>query len=472
MSRPRKRLMALAGAMLLALVIGGGLPAFADPVPGTVTGHLTDDGSPVADASVTVTDPATFQSYFAVTDPTGAFTVSGVAPGTYRVAFRLPGGAVQYAVQQTSAQTADLITVTDGGVTVLEEAVAPHGSISGRVTRADGSPAALKTVTAQTGRPGGAASRTQTDANGDYVLPVVWPGTYVLSFGGFGSVTQYAHGQTSLQAADRFEVAAGADVTVDETLLPTGAVAGRLTDAAGQPVSVRPGHRARADRPSGSVPPIRTAGTGSRSCRGRTQWSSARRAAWSSTPTRSARSSRPTRSPSPPVRTPLWTSSCWPPAPSRGAWSTRRCAGAGGVHPGHRRRRGHGLRLHVLRRVVPVQRRHPGRTRSVFKTSIGEQWARGKSSAETADPIVVIAGQTTLLNESLVPPRHDRRDRARPDDRSAGHDVLRVHLSSSHCTEDGTVTLLGRCRARTWSPSTMLGRASRPMPTRRSRACS
>jgi len=56
MSRPRKRWLGLAAVALVAATMGLSAAACADPSTGTVTGHLTDAGSPVPDVQVFVYD--------------------------------------------------------------------------------------------------------------------------------------------------------------------------------------------------------------------------------------------------------------------------------------------------------------------------------------------------------------------------------------------------------------------------------
>ncbi len=70
-----------------------------------------------------------------------------------------------------------------------------------------------------------------TDEDGFFSLPVI-PGRYRVSFEYHG-LTQYAYGTTDWSEAEVFEVAAGETVTVDDTLIAVGAIAGRFTDADG-----------------------------------------------------------------------------------------------------------------------------------------------------------------------------------------------------------------------------------------------
>lgn len=125
----------------LALAGGVAVPAMAETTTGTITGHLTDNGSPVS-ASVQLIAADFTHFDFASTDSTGGFTFTDVPPNDYRISFNLPGGVQQHWPQQIDLQQAGLITVTEGATITIEEPVAPHGSFTGHVTNADGSPAA------------------------------------------------------------------------------------------------------------------------------------------------------------------------------------------------------------------------------------------------------------------------------------------------------------------------------------------
>lgn len=219
----------------LALAAGITVPALAETATGTITGSLTDNGAPVAFAEVEISDADFTYSDFTTTDENGEFSFSDVPPNDYRMLFRLPGSTGQYWPQAMSEEDAGFITVTEGVVVTIDETVAPHGSITGTLTTADGSPAVNEQVLAI--RDGfNIVSQATTDLDGRYNLPIVWPGTYIIEFGGFGTPTQWAHQKTSQDDADTFEVSVGETLVVDEQFLPTGAIAGQLTDANGDPV--------------------------------------------------------------------------------------------------------------------------------------------------------------------------------------------------------------------------------------------
>ncbi len=121
--------------------------------------------------------------------------------------------------------------VAAGATVTLDEAVPAHGSIHGRLSRGDGS-GAFAFVQAL----GGAAGSvfTTTDPDGNYSMPYIWVGTYRVQFSPSGAPEQFAHQKTDFLSADLFNVTAGANLTVDDTLIPTGFITGRVTSQ-GQP---------------------------------------------------------------------------------------------------------------------------------------------------------------------------------------------------------------------------------------------
>jgi hypothetical protein len=199
----RKRWLALTGAALLATTtVFATATAYADP-GGTITGHVLDNGTPVPDVAVQVfAEGGTGFVPPTTTDADGAFTLANVPPASYRVNYRLPGGANFYANSATTPEDSDLIVVADGATVTLDEAVPPHGTIQGRLSRDDGSGVSASVQTfGATG-----TAFTATDPNGNYAMPYVWEGTYRVQFTPNGGPTQYAHQHTDLQGADLFTV--------------------------------------------------------------------------------------------------------------------------------------------------------------------------------------------------------------------------------------------------------------------------
>lgn len=222
-----KRWLAL-GAVALVMVATTLVTTDAFAVPGaTITGHVLDNGSPVANVTVQARPTGNTGPVPPVTtDSTGAFSLVNIPIAVYRISFRLPGGSTTfYSPGATSYETAGLISVGVAETLTLEESVPAHGAISGRLTRSNGSGVQSSV---QAFGPAGTFF-TNTDATGAYTLPYIWLGTYKVVFSPSGAPTQYAHQQTDSAAAQTFDVTAGATTVVDDTLVPTGMIRGLLT---------------------------------------------------------------------------------------------------------------------------------------------------------------------------------------------------------------------------------------------------
>jgi len=208
-------------SIVAATLLGGtvalaGSAAFAD-TGGTVTGHVTDGGAPVASAQVVLYDLDENRVVDTTTDESGAYSITAESPGDYKLAFTLPGYVQQWAHGKSTFETADVFTLAGGDVTV-DESVAPHGSIAGHVTRSDGTPLANPYILAYSADTRDLVAQINGDANGAYRLPYVPAGRYKLSFRGpsLSDPEQYAHQQLSYDTAQVFGVAVGQDITVDE----------------------------------------------------------------------------------------------------------------------------------------------------------------------------------------------------------------------------------------------------------------
>ncbi|GAA3453696.1 carboxypeptidase regulatory-like domain-containing protein [Dactylosporangium matsuzakiense] len=235
MARSLRRLVIAAIAGLVA-ALPAPPPALAAG-PGAVAGSLGEAGAPVAGATVSLlldTFPVSLAT--TVTGAGGTFRLEGVAPGTYRLKFSLPGGLEQFYPGRTDFAAATSITVADGQTTGgIDDTVIAHGSLAGHVTTATGAPAAGALV--GIARPGSAAdlARVLTDDSGGYRLPYVAAGSYreFVSAAERGAPRQWVRGQKLATLADTVTVAAGRSTTVDEALLPLATISGRFTDAAG-----------------------------------------------------------------------------------------------------------------------------------------------------------------------------------------------------------------------------------------------
>ena len=192
---------------------------------GAISGHLTDDGQPVAGASVTVQSPSNLVGS-ALTDDTGFYRIELFAE-VYTVQFSLESGLIQYHSQKLLQEDADPVTVSAGAEVTVDEELIDTGTVSGRLVDADGNPVAGAGVNLE--------NTTnfffgQTDENGAYQV-LGFPGTYRLSFSTqWGQ--QWARGKSTAAEGDLITVVANETVVIDETLARTGSITVRARDAA------------------------------------------------------------------------------------------------------------------------------------------------------------------------------------------------------------------------------------------------
>lgn len=221
------------GVLALALAIGSlGLAAPAHAADtGSIAGQLTDGGQPAAGVRVTATALESPAWGFATTDSIGHYTLPDLPTGIYRVTFEAPGRQTQYAPGTVAANDASTYFVHAGGQVTIDGALLPLGTITGMLR--DGAGSAVAGVMVSAGPAGsGDGVNAQTDQDGRYTLQVS-AGVYTVSFQVAPDRTQYAPGAVDHQSAGRYTVVGGQAVTVDETVLATGAIAGRFTDRAG-----------------------------------------------------------------------------------------------------------------------------------------------------------------------------------------------------------------------------------------------
>ena len=231
MSTHSRRIRVLAAT--LVLVLAPATAAHADPpTTGGVAGTLADGATAVADATVElVILPYGVAIKQTRTDAAGGFRLTGVPPATVAVRFRLPGGLTQFHPGVVDQAQARQITIVAGAETVIQEAVAPHGTIGGRVTTDTGAPAAGARVELNRITPGGPLATVLADAGGNYLFryPPSGPHRVAVAAAERGATLQWAHRRRSYTQADPFTITPGQHTTVDEQLFPTGTVTGRFT---------------------------------------------------------------------------------------------------------------------------------------------------------------------------------------------------------------------------------------------------
>ena len=231
MTRSSLRKLAMAAAALVA-VAAVASPARAEPDFATINGHLTDGGAPVEGARITAVGQAGGFGQ-GITDADGRYEMT-VIPDTYLVTI-YSRGFVQYAYGQKFQENATSFDVAAGATVTVDDALLPHGTVTGRLVDRAGQGVAAGvgsfTPTLDYG------SFADTDpVTGEFALDV-YPGDFVLQFALPSGQAQWALGKPEGTGdPDVFTVGVGETVTVNDTLAPTGSLAGRVTEADGSPV--------------------------------------------------------------------------------------------------------------------------------------------------------------------------------------------------------------------------------------------
>lgn len=234
------------------------------PTPGAIQGTVTDEnGHPLANIAVNALrqvylsagDTDWYYAGFTTTDANGAYLLSNLAPGQYRVEF---GDHMNWPHQYSGEYYDNVPTVAEAtsiavasGATLngIDAQLASVGTISGQVLDPTGAPVADIGVTTLRLMPDGQGNSywryvnsTVTDAAGDYTLEGVDVGTYRILFQDTQWPRRYAtlyyNNVADIQFAQDVGVAADAQVTGINAQLHVGSqLSGVVTNQAGEPVA-------------------------------------------------------------------------------------------------------------------------------------------------------------------------------------------------------------------------------------------
>ncbi|GIE28919.1 hypothetical protein Ait01nite_019640 [Actinoplanes italicus] len=231
----RSLLVRLGGVVAAGLLMVGGIsvPAAAAAAAGNVDGvYLDHAGAPILDAFVVAWDEDGSYLAGASTDAQGHYLLAGVPEGAVRLSFQTES-LIQWAPGELNQEAGRLYQVPADGTLTVDERRLPAGVVSGTVTGADGGPASWVQVNVHD-LTHDSYAYTYADDAGRYAV-TVWAGDHRVGFGP-DSARQWAPQAVREGDADTYSVAAGASVQLDETLLATGTVRGRLTTADGGPL--------------------------------------------------------------------------------------------------------------------------------------------------------------------------------------------------------------------------------------------
>ncbi|AGL16925.1 collagen binding domain-containing protein [Actinoplanes sp. N902-109] len=221
-----------------AAMTAGASPASAQTRTGSLTGVVRDTrGTPVGGATIVVypADLSGAEAGRTTTGARGEFTVPALQPGSYQILIDRDGWSEWAPGQRTDPATATAYRVRAGHTTVAPSVVTAPGLIAGRVTTAQGRPAAGIAV-AVLDRTTAAQWDTTTVANGSYAISLPPGSAYLVTFTN-GYLTQYSPRTLAWDQARVYTVTAGRATRIDERLLAPAMLTGRLTDQSGRPVA-------------------------------------------------------------------------------------------------------------------------------------------------------------------------------------------------------------------------------------------
>ena len=195
-----------------------------------IDGTVSSGGQPAADVNVTVFNASGSTAGYGYTDAAGAYTVTGLTPGTYTVEFLPPTASGVNAVPQyyngkTTAASADAVTVAGGQFATVSTDLPTGGQITGAVTDASTHAGLAGVEVYAYSASGGYSGYAYTDANGNYTISSLATGTYQMSFNPFDN-SHVGSGPSGVS------VTAGSTSSgINAALATGGTIAGTLTDA-------------------------------------------------------------------------------------------------------------------------------------------------------------------------------------------------------------------------------------------------
>lgn len=210
---------------------------------GSISGRVTDErGNPLSYTGVSAEAGNQGEEEWANTDYDGNYTITGLAPGSYRVEFegRDNGYVPQYYKDGYYSDEYQPVQVTASATTGgVDAALSRGGSISGKVTDASGAPISDVEVLVYD-KNGNEIYDASTEPDGSYSVGGLPTGSYKVRFMGYeqGYVETYYGGAARLAEAALVKVYAPLAVTqIDASPVQGKSISGAVTDAAGTPIA-------------------------------------------------------------------------------------------------------------------------------------------------------------------------------------------------------------------------------------------
>lgn len=206
---------------------GGSIEANATLVPGgRIEGTLTAEGEVPSRGKVCAFKHWEIGSTCAFLSHESGYRIGNLAPGSYVLAFYIPGYRTEFTGGVTEYFSATSVSVQAGGVTAASADLKVAPGIRGTVT-ALGTGEPVENVTVCAFPEPGMNYCSTTDEDGKYVV-VTPPGTYRVQFDVDGYVIQYYDGSGDIDHATTVSVAEAPVGGIDAALEQAGSIKGQV----------------------------------------------------------------------------------------------------------------------------------------------------------------------------------------------------------------------------------------------------
>ena len=203
---------------------------------GSISGTVKNgQGVGIGNVNVQVFDTSGYFASSTMSGSNGAYTVSSLAAGNYKVCFNGPSGyRTEWYDNRATQDLADWVTVTVPNITSgIDAVLEPGGSISGTIKNGQGAVIANVQVLVY-GINGTWTAGAMTNQNGVYTVNGLPTGSYKIFFSGVGYYSEWYNNKASQDAADPVSVTAPQITSgIDAVLEPSGSISGTVKNGQG-----------------------------------------------------------------------------------------------------------------------------------------------------------------------------------------------------------------------------------------------